>query len=212
MNQEARWSARYDAVGEDYLFGTAPNAYLMRHAAMFSGGGCALSVADGEGRNAVWLAQQGLEVTAVEISPVALHKARRLAAARGVEVDFRQQDMLDPAWPPEEMLAAFDFVVAIFIQFAGPEERARQFAALRAATRPGGRIVLQGYTPHQLEYATGGPGQVENLYTAPMLRDAFADWKLEELTEYEDDLSEGSGHCGRSALIGMVACRPEAKA
>ena len=116
--------------------------------------------------------------------------------------------MLDPGWPPAQMRASFDFVVAIFIQFVGPEMRARQFEALRAATRPGGRIVLQGYTPRQLDYATGGPAQVENLYTALMLREDFAGWEIEELVEYEDELAEGSGHCGRSALIGMVARRP----
>lgn len=209
MNQEARWSARFGAVGDEYLFGTAPNRYLTRHAALFAAGGRALSVADGEGRNAVWLAEQGLAVTAVEISPVALRKAHRLTADRGVEVDFRQQDMLVADWPAADLRGAFDFVVAIFIQFVGPELRARQFEALRAATRPGGRIVLQGYTPRQLEYATGGPAQLENLYTAAMLREAFADWEIEELVEYEDDVAEGSGHCGRSALIGMVARRPQ---
>ena len=73
---------------------------------------------------------------------------------------------------------------------------------------PGGRILLQGYTPKQLEYRTGGPSAVENLYTPEILREAFADWTMEELVEYEEDVNEGAGHRGRSALIGLVARKP----
>jgi hypothetical protein len=72
----------------------------------------------------------------------------------------------------------------------------------------GGRILLQGYTPQQLDYGTGGPGVLENLYTADILRTAFAGWEIEELVEYEDEIAEGSGHKGRSALIGLVARKP----
>lgn len=208
MSQEARWSARYQSAGDDYLFGTAPNHFLARRAALLNEGTTALSVADGEGRNSVWLAEQGLQVTAVEISPVAVEKARRLAAGRHVTVDFRLADMLADNWPPPAMTAAFDWVIAIFIQFTGPAERERQFAALKRATRPGGRLLLQGYTPKQLDYGSGGPSTVENLYTPALLQAAFADWIIEELVVYEEDISEGSGHKGRSALIGLVARKP----
>ena len=208
MNQEARWTTRYQSVGDDYLFGTAPNHFLARRADLLSEGTTALSVADGEGRNSVWLAEQGLQVTAMEISPVAIEKARRLAAGRSVAVDFQLGDMLAADWPPPSMTATFDWVVAIFIQFTGPEERAQQFAALKRATRPGGRLLLQGYTPKQLDYGTGGPSTLENLYTPAILQAAFADWTIEELVEYEEDISEGSGHKGPSALIGLVARKP----
>lgn len=208
MNQESHWSARYRDAGKDYLFGTEPNHFLAHRAELLTQGRNALAVADGEGRNSVWLAEQGLQVTAVEISPVAVEKARRLAAGRGVSVDFQVADMLAADWPPPAMTAAFDWVVGIFIQFVGPQERTRQFAALKQATAPGGRILLQGYTPRQLEYRTGGPSTVENLYTADLLREAFADWTIEELVEYEDDIDEGLGHRGRSALIGLVARKP----
>jgi hypothetical protein len=69
-------------------------------------------------------------------------------------------------------------------------------------------VLLQGYTPKQLDYGTGGPGVLENLYTPEILRAAFGDWVIEELVEYEEDVSEGRGHSGRSALIGMVARKP----
>ncbi|MDT3672721.1 MAG: class I SAM-dependent methyltransferase [Aromatoleum sp.] len=208
MSQESMWSQRYRDAGEDYLFGTQPNRFLANRAAQLADGRSALAVADGEGRNSVWLAEQGLEVTAVEISDVAIEKARRLAAGRGVAIDFLRADMMSPDWPPPELAGAFDWVVGIFIQFVGPAEREQQFAALKRVTRAGGRILLQGYTPKQLDYRTGGPSAVENLYTTELLREAFADWVIEELVEYEDDVAEGNAHRGRSALIGMVARKP----
>ena len=209
MNQEQIWSKRYQDAGDDFLFGTQPNRFLAHRQELLKNGRSALSVADGEGRNSVWLAEQGLEVTAVEISPVAVEKARRLAAGRQANVTFLLADMLAPGWPPAEMHGAFDWVFGIFIQFVGPELRRRQFEVMQQLTAPGGRILLQGYTPKQLEYATGGPSAVENLYSAELLRSAFADWAIEELVEYEDNISEGSGHQGRSALIGMVARKPQ---
>jgi SAM-dependent methyltransferase len=209
MTQANIWNGRYRDSGDDYLFGVHPNRFLEHRAALLASGRSALSVADGEGRNSVWLAEQGLEVTAVDVSPVGVEKARKLAAGRGVPVRFEIADILAPSWPPKEFIEAFDWVIGIFIQFAGPAERPRQFAALKRACRPGGRILLQGYTPKQHQYRTGGPSDVANLYTPELLREAFADWRIDELVEYEDDIAEGSGHKGRSALIGLVAQKPD---
>lgn len=208
MNQEMIWGNRYRDAGDQYLFGTEPNRFLAHRLTLLQNGTTALSVADGEGRNSVWLAEQGLDVTAVEISAAGIEKARRLAAGRKVAVRFVQSDMFAPDWPPDELHSAFDWVIGVFIQFVGPEARDRQFALLKQFTRPGGRILLHGYTPKQLEYKTGGPSAVENLYTAALLRAAFGDWEIEELVEYEDDISEGLGHRGRSALIGLIARKP----
>ena len=208
MSQELRWNTRYQEAGDEYLFGTEPNRFLAHRADLLRNGRTALCVADGEGRNSVWLAEQGLEVTAVEISAVAVEKARRLAAGRGVAIEFMQADMLAPGWPPAPMHGLVDWVIGVFIQFTGAADRARQFAAMKQLTARGGRILLQGYTPKQLEYGTGGPGVLENLYTADILREAFADWVVEELVEYEDEIVEGFGHKGRSALIGLVARKP----
>lgn len=205
MDHETRWNARFRAAGDDYLFGIEPNHFLARRAHLFRDGHSALCVADGEGRNSVWLAEQGLDVTAVDISPVAVAKARKLAAGRDVKVDFIVTDMLAGDWPPPALERHFDWVVGIFIQFANPEERSRLFASMKRATRPGGCILLQGYTPRQLQFKTGGPAEVEHLYTPELLRSAFADLSVEELLEYDDDIVEGTGHRGRSALIGMVA-------
>lgn len=195
------WNQRYS--GEDYVFGREPNAYLRAQAALLPARGRALCVADGEGRNSVWLARQGLQVQAFDIAGVAVAKARKLAAAAGVSVDYEVAGCDDWHWPA----AAFDVVVAIFIQFADPAMRERQFTNMVRCLRPGGVLVLQGYTPRQLEFKTGGPGVLSHLYTPELLRLAFAGLDIVDLVEYEAELSEGSRHAGRSALLGMVARR-----
>ena len=204
FDHEAFWSARYRDAGDEYLFGTAPNRFLAAQVSRFGDGMSVLSVADGEGRNAVWLAEQGCQVTATEISPVALEKAAKLARGRNVAVDFVQADILNWDWPQD----VFDAVVGIFIQFATPAERPRQLAGMKQAVKSGGLLFLQGYTPKQLEYRTGGPSAAENLYTAEMLREIFADWEIVTLHEHEDTIEEGSAHIGRSALIDLVARKP----
>ncbi|AXS79704.1 cyclopropane-fatty-acyl-phospholipid synthase family protein [Dechloromonas sp. HYN0024] len=204
FDHEAFWSARYRDAGDDYLFGTAPNRFLAAQEAYFGAGMSVLSVADGEGRNAVWLAEQGCQVTATEISPVALEKAAKLARGRNVEVSFVEADILNWDWPQD----AYDAVVGIFIQFATPAERPRQLAGMKQAVKSGGLLFLQGYTPKQLEFKTGGPSAVENLYTDEMLREIFADWEIISLHDHEDSIAEGSAHIGRSALIDLVARKP----
>ncbi len=120
-----------------------------------------------------------------------------------MSVDYRVADCDRFAWPT----AAYDGVAAIFVQFADPAMRERLFAHLVACLKPGGWLVLQGYTPKQLEYRTGGPPLASHLYTPSLLREAFADLELLTLREYEADVAEGTGHHGRSALIGLVARR-----
>ena len=195
------WNRRFEAPG--YLFGTEPNAWLREHAGVWQPGQRVLCVADGEGRNSVWLAERGLQVEAFDIAEAGVAKARRLAAERGVRVDFQVADCDGFAWPE----AACDGVALIFIQFADPALRARIFERTVRSLKPGGTLILQGYTPRQLEYRTGGPPVLSHLYTAPMLREAFAALDILELREYEADVAEGSGHRGRSALIGLVARR-----
>ncbi|MCF8199484.1 MAG: class I SAM-dependent methyltransferase [Sulfuritalea sp.] len=208
MSQENHWDTRYRDAGEQYLFGTQPNRYLVRHAALLQQGQSVLAVADGEGRNSVWLAEQGLNVTAVEISTVAVEKARQLANQRKAMVKVVIADMMATDWPPPEIQNTFDWVIGIFIQFVGPADREKQFADMKQLTRSGGRILLHGYTPKQLDYRTGGPSALENLYTETMLLQAFAGWNIEELIEYEEEVDEGAGHKGRSALIGLIARKP----
>jgi len=195
------WNRRFEQAG--FLFGTEPNGWLHEHAGVWTAGQRVLCVADGEGRNSVWLASRGLQVDAFDIAELGVAKARRLAAEQGVTVNFTVSDCDTYAWPE----AACDGVAAIFVQFADPAMRARLFAHMKRCLKPGGTLLLQGYTPKQLDYKTGGPGQLSHLYTAAMLREAFADLDIVELREYEAELAEGSGHRGHSALIGLVARR-----
>jgi SAM-dependent methyltransferase len=197
------WNERFGV--EDYHYGTAPNAFLASQAHLLRPGMRALCVADGEGRNSVWLAEQGLDVTAFDFSPRGIAKARRLAAERGVAVHHRLADIYAWDWGAH----AYDLVVAIFIQFSPPREREKVFAGLARALAPGGCLVLQGYTPRQLEYGTGGPPHAENMYTERLLRDAFCDLEILHLAELDDIVREGKRHNGMSALIDLVARRPE---
>lgn len=196
------WNERFAA--EHYVFGREPNDYLRAQRARLPAAGRVLCVGDGEGRNSVWLAGQGLRVDAFDVAPAGVAKARRLAAEAGVGVSYHVAGCDQWDWTPE----AYDAVVAIFVQFADPAMRAGLFANMARTLKPGGLLILLGYTPKQLEYKTGGPGMLSHLYTADMLREAFAAMRIVELIEYEAELDEGAGHAGRSALVGLVARKP----
>jgi SAM-dependent methyltransferase len=199
-----RWEERY--ANPEYIFGREPNAFLKSCASYLRKGQKALAVADGEGRNGVWLAQQGLEVLSIDFSPKAIAKAKRLATERNVTLKIEQANIEDWQWPTEE----FDVVAAIFIQFAPPAARTRIFQGLRDCLKPGGLLLLEGYRPKQLEYGTGGPSQIENMYTRELLLSAFGDWDVLVLQEYDTVVSEGARHSGMSALIDLVARKPPA--
>jgi len=199
MSELERWETRFAAPG--YVFGTAPNAFLASQAHRLRPGRKALAIADGEGRNGVWLAEQGLEVVSLDFSPKAGAKAQALAAARGVTLRVEQADLSKWVWSVE----AFDVIAAIFIQFAGPKLRPKIFAGIRQALKPGGWVFVQGYRPEQLNYRTGGPDKVENLYTRAILEEAFGDFAVVELHEHDGVIREGTGHNGMSALIDLAA-------
>ena len=192
------WEERF--ATPDYVFGKDPARFMIEHESWFKPGETALCVADGEGRNSVYLAARGMTVTALEFAPSALAKARALAEARGVHVDFRQVDVL-----AQDLDGQFDIVAGIFIQFVGPVERARLFAKMRGATKPGGLIMLHGYTPEQVALGTGGPPFVENMYTTKTLREAFPEWDVLEAAEYQREAQSGKG---LAAYIDFIARKP----
>src|SRR5262249_52431092 len=141
MSELERWEARFSTPG--YWFGTAPNAFLASQAHRLVAGQKALAIADGEGRNGGRLAEHGPGVLTIDFAPSAVSKARALAAERGVTVRAEQADLAQWRWPVEE----FDVIVAIFFQFADPPLRAKVFAGIRQALKPGGWLFLQGYRP-----------------------------------------------------------------
>lgn len=197
------WNARY--AGDAYLFGTEPAAFVRNRAALIPPAARVLCVADGEGRNSVHLARLGHAVTAFDLSPAAVAKARRLAAGEGVAVDFHVATIEGWDWSWQ-----VDAVVAIFIQFVGPDARAALFADLARAIRPGGLLLLHGYAPRQVGYGTGGPPRAENMYTRGLLHDAFAGWEVLASADYDATITEGRGHSGLSGLIDFVARKPDA--
>lgn len=201
-NPRDAWDARYRT--DEYIFGTAPNVFLASQGQFFQSGNRALAVADGEGRNGVWLAERGCKVRSVDISPLAIEKAKRLAAARNVALDFEIADLMEWGWPEAE----FDAVVCIFIQFASPRMRKTLFDGFWRALRPGGVVLMEGYGVKQLQYKSGGPGKIEHLYTEEMLREAFSGWEILLLREYEEMLDERPKHRGMAALVDLVARKP----
>ena len=197
------WNKRFDTP--DYIFGRAPNEYLQTQATRFlKKGDTVLCVADGEGRNSVWLAKQGMQVDAFDLSEVALKKAIALAKEEAVQVQFTLASSDTWDWLPNQ----YDAVVGIFIQFADPVMRTRLFAQMASTLRPGGVLIVQGYTPKQLEFKTGGPSILEHLYTEDMIRNLIGDLEPIDLCLYEKELSEGPKHTGMSALLGLVARKP----
>lgn len=192
------WDARYGAA--EFIYGTAPNAYLASQAKRFAAGQRALVPGDGEGRNSVWLASLGLAVTAVDLSAAGVAKGKRLAEERGVSVDFVCADLTDWDWP----VATFDVVAAIYLHLP-PELRPRLHRAMAAALKPGGLLVIEAFTPDQLplqvQYGSGGPNRADMLFTADLLRADFAGCEPLELSEARIDLDEGAKHSGPSAVV-----------
>ena len=162
-------------------------------------------MADGEGRNGVWLAQQGLQVDAFDFSDNAIRKARALAQIRKVNVNFVCSDWQSYDWQPSH----YDNVVGIFFQFAAPEERSLLFARMLDSLKPGGTLIIQGYTHRQLDFNTGGPGKLAHLYDEALMLDAFGQLDILDLRTYEAEIAEGTGHQGMSGLLGLTARTPK---
>jgi SAM-dependent methyltransferase len=202
MSEFERWETRYRVP--EYIFGEEPNYFLASCKSLLPKWGCALAVADGEARNGVWLAEQGLEVVSIDFSPAAQQKAAVLAKKRGVRITLQNADV--HTWPYPE--AAFDVVCEIFTQFSSPAQRAQKWNGMERALKPGGLLILQGYTPKQLEYGTGGPKELENLYTYKLLQMNFGDFENLKIIEEELELREGTSHGGMSAVIGLTGTKP----
>ncbi len=189
-----KWDERF--TGESFVFGTEPNRWLESQASRIAPGGRVLCLGEGEGRNAVWLAVQGFRVEAVDGSAVGLEKARRLAAARGVSIDTTVMDLaaFRPAPDP------FDAVVLVYLHLP-PGLRGAVHRGAEASLRPGGRVIVEGFTPAQLAFTSGGPKQPDMLYTADLLRGDFPGVSWDVLEESRVELDEGPGHQGPAAVV-----------
>jgi 2-polyprenyl-3-methyl-5-hydroxy-6-metoxy-1,4-benzoquinol methylase len=194
------WNERFDKA--EFIFGKEPNEYLVEKTQQYlKPGQKVLCIADGEGRNGVWLAKQGMQVIGFDASDIALAKAKQFAKENQVEVEYSFSDTDSFAWHAN----TYDAVIGIFIQFADLAMRERIFQKTYEALKLGGIFILQGYTPKQLEYKTGGPSLIEHLYTDELIRELTKGFEVLELVSYEKELSEGPRHTGMSAILGLVA-------
>jgi hypothetical protein len=193
------WDERFSI--EDYLFGAEPAQALVKLEHYLIPQGDTLVIADGEGRNSVYLASKGFKVTATDASTVANVKAKALAASRNVEVDYQVEDFFDIDWSAKQ----YDNIVGIFFQFIPPDKIKQVLTALPTAIKKGGTLLIHGYTPQQIELATGGPKDVSLMYTKELFEDVFENVEILVNNEYQMQLTEGSGHNGPSALIDFVA-------
>ena len=202
MSEFERWDGRYAVP--DYIFGKCPSIFLESCQAILPRSGKALAIADGEGRNGVWLALKGLDVLSLEFSPAAQGKARQLASELSVDLAFELADVHGWSYPPDE----YDVVIDIFTQFSNPSERQIKWAGVRRTLKSGGLFILQGYTLKQLDYGTGGPKDPAQLFTRELVENAFSDFKDIKIVEQEVVLEEGSAHHGMSAFLGMTGYAP----
>ncbi len=188
------WDERYSA--DPFIYGTAPNRWVVEQALGFPPRARILSLGEGEGRNAVWLAEQGYTVDAVDGSPVGLQKARRLAAERGVAITTTVDDLAHhrPA------AATYDALVLVYVHLP-PSGRAWMHARGEEALRAGGLVILEAFSPRQLSFSSGGPRQADMLYDVDLLRADFPRVSWDVLEDVEIDLNEGTLHRGRAAVV-----------
>lgn len=194
------WDEKYGAPG--HYYGTEPNDFLRERGAAIPAGGTVLCLAEGEGRNAVFLAQQGFRVVAVDQSPVGLRKAEILAAGRGVSIKTVVADLADYRIAPDH----WDGIVSIWCHLPQPL-RAAVHRQVVAGLKTGGAFLLEAYTPAQLGYGTGGPKSADLLPTLAELRTELAGLDLVHAAESEREVHEGQGHFGLSAVVDIVAVR-----
>lgn len=195
-----KWDERYAEPG--FAYGTAPNDFLAQNAGRLPAGGNILSLAEGEGRNAVFLARRGFRVTAVDSSAVGLGKASQLAAQWGVDIETIVADLATFELGSNR----WDGIVSIWCHVSSTV-RTRLHAAVVAALRPGGVLLLESYNPKQLEYKTGGPPNVDFLTTQAELERTLRGLKFVSCEEKTREVQEGRYHNGTSAVVQLIACK-----
>lgn len=194
------WDERYGAEG--FFYGTEPNDFLREQFAAIRPGGDVLCLAEGEGRNAVFLAGQGYRVVALDQSAVGLGKAERLAAERGVSLATVVANLDSHRIEPQR----WDGIVSIWCHLPS-RLRAAVHRQVVEGLKIGGVFLLEAYTPAQLQFGTGGPKEVDLLPTLAMLRQELAGLECVRGEERERVIHEGQGHDGRSAVVQVVARR-----
>jgi SAM-dependent methyltransferase len=193
------WDERYSAA--EYVYGTNPNNFLEANFSSIPKGKV-LSLAEGEGRNAVFLAKQGYSVTAVDASLVGLNKARKLAEENGVVVEFIQADLADYDLGENQ----WEGIVSIFCPLPS-SIRKQVHQKVAAGLKPNGVFLLEAYTPNQLKHGTGGGNSVDVMQSQETLSQELAGLKFQHLIELERDIIEGIYHTGIGAVVQAIASK-----
>lgn len=196
-NPQKMWDERFSQP--EAVYGHAPNSFLVEQTTRFRQGMRLLVPGDGYGRNGIWLAQQGFQVHTVDLSAVGVARAQAAAQAAGVALKIEQADLAIWNWPVDH----FDGVIAIFLHLP-PQVRPNVHKSMLRAVKPAGLILLQAFSPAQLKYSSGGPKQVDLLYSADILRQDFAPAQPLELQEKEVQIDEGYMHRGRASVVQVV--------
>jgi SAM-dependent methyltransferase len=198
------WNSRFDR--DHFVYGTAPNHFIATQQDRLPPGTTVLDLAGGEGRNAVYLAAHGCEVTLLDYSDTALQKAERLAAEQGTALETIHADLT--TWTPDRTWQA---LVATYVHLP-VQWQPRLYEMMQASLAPGGTLVAEWFRPEQRTdgYTSGGPPDVEMMVTAQDLRDAFPESGIELLTEPIVPLSEGPGHSGQAAVVRLIWTKPGA--
>ncbi len=194
VNPQKMWDERFAQA--EPVYGEHPNAYLCAQAHRLTPGCKILVPGDGYGRNGIWLAKQGFQVTTIDLSPVGVERARNAAQAAGLAMSIEEADLATWTWP----VGGFDAVASIFLHLP-PDLRPQIHGQMLAALKPGGLLIIEAFTPAQLLHSSGGPKQLELLYTTEILQKDFAGAEALELMEVETDLDEGRLHRGRAAVV-----------
>ncbi len=188
------WNERFAQA--EPVYGEQPNAYLRAKCERLAPGCKILVPGDGYGRNGIWLAHRGFRVSTVDLSPVGVARARKSADAAGLVMSIEQADLATWKWPVNE----FDAVASIFLHLP-PELRAQVHGDMLGTLKPGGLLIIEAFSPPQLRHTSGGPKQMELLYTAEILRKDFAAADVLELQEMEVEIDEGRMHRGVAAVV-----------
>ncbi len=190
------WDQKYDT--DQYVYGTEPNEFLAEHVRLLPKGRI-LSLAEGEGRNAVYLARQGYKVTAVDSSRVGLDKARKLAEENRVDIEFIHNDLEHFELGKEK----WDGIVSIFCHVP-PKLRKALHGKIINGLKHQGVLILEAYTPDQLKHGTGGPPVVDLMMDADSLEQELNGLRFEHLVEVERNVQEGFGHSGTGAVVQII--------
>lgn len=193
-NPQLMWDERFSQT--EPVYGKQPNSYLRAHVVRLVAGSKILVPGDGYGRNGIWLARQGFRVHTVDLSPVGVQRAQQAARAAALAMTIEQADLTTWSWP----VAEFDAAACIFLHLP-PEVRLKVHRNVLGALKPGGIVIIEAFTPAQLQHSSGGPKQVELLCTAEILRHEFDGAETLELDESEIELDEGRLHRGPAAVV-----------